>query len=493
MLYKHVVLTAAWLVGSSLLTVACAEGGAFGNASFGFGTETTTADPTVADDSVGTFNPADASAGPEGSDGQVSTGPDETTTGASTTAVGSTSIEGSSSGDGGAKCDGIALEPGEDCDGADLGGEDCASQGFDEGTLGCTVECTFDTAGCSTFTCGNGAIEGSEVCDGAQLGGQTCVSQGYDMGALGCLAGCGGYDFGGCSNIVCGNGVVEMGEICDGAQLGGQTCITQGFDGGNLGCVAGCAAYDTGGCIANCVEQDLGSVTGAGVAAGSTIGEDDTLAPNCVTGGADHVMSFTAVAAGNYVFDTFTSGYDTALAVFSDCNPGSQLACNDDTGGTLQSQVNVALGAGQTVNVVVDGYGGGTGNWVLNIQSPVPPLPACAEADLGSLIGSPVATGTTVGEDEDLAQNCGAGGVDYVLRFIAPAAATFQFDTVGSGYDTVLSLHDMCGGVAVTCNDDFFGLQSQVSYAMAAGQQVLIAVSGYAGNTGDWTLNIVQL
>ena len=45
----------------------------------------------------------------------------------------------------------------------------------------------------------------------------------------------------------------------------------------------------------------------------------------------------------------------------------------------------------------------------------------------------------------------------------------------------------------MVCNDDFVGLQSQVTLAMAAGQQVLIAMSGYAGSTGNWVLNIVQL
>jgi hypothetical protein len=491
--YKNVAHGVAGLAASSLLLVACADGGPLGNASFGFGTEMTTTNQPTEDD-AGTFNPADTSAGPGGE--ASTTGVDDgLTTGEETAGVtsstGPTSLEGTSSGDGGAKCDGVALEPGEDCDGADLGGEDCISQGFDEGTLACAADCTFDTGGCSTFTCGNGTIEGSEVCDGAQLGGQSCVSQGYDMGALGCLASCGGYDVSGCSNIVCGNGVIEAGEVCDGAQLGGQSCVSQGFDGGNLACAGGCGGYNTAGCTSNCVEQDLGGATGAGVAAGSTVGEDDTLPPSCVGGGADHVMSFTAPAAGNYTFDTAGSGYDTALAIFGDCNPGSQLACNDDAIG-LQSSVGLALAAGQTVNVVVDGFGGSTGNWILNITSPVPPPPACTELDIGSALGN-VANGSTVGEDEDLTQSCGAGGVDFVLRFVAPAAATFQFDTIGSGYDTVLSLHDTCGGAAVACNDDFSGLQSQVSYAMAAGQQVLIAVSGYAGNTGNWTLNIAQL
>jgi hypothetical protein len=124
-----------------------------------------------------------------------------------------------------------------------------------------------------------------------------------------------------------------------------------------------------------------------------------------------------------------------------------------------------------------------------------PPLPACAEQDLLSSVGSPVANGTTVGQDEDFAQTCGGGGgPDYVLRFVAPAAATFQFDTNGSAYDTVLSLHDACGGGAVVCDDDAGdGLQSLLTLPMAAGQQVLIAVSGYSGTSGNWTLNIIQL
>src|SRR5437667_4316141 len=43
--------------------------------------------------------------------------------------------------------DGVA-EPGEDCDGADLGGRTCADVGFMGGTLACTSRCRFDLAGC---------------------------------------------------------------------------------------------------------------------------------------------------------------------------------------------------------------------------------------------------------------------------------------------------------------------------------------------------------
>lgn len=37
----------------------------------------------------------------------------------------------------------------EDCDGADLAGASCATQGFADGVLACTATCAFDTSGCS--------------------------------------------------------------------------------------------------------------------------------------------------------------------------------------------------------------------------------------------------------------------------------------------------------------------------------------------------------
>lgn len=44
--------------------------------------------------------------------------------------------------------DGI-LDPGEDCDGSELGGSTCQDFGFDEGTLTCSLDCTYDTSLCT--------------------------------------------------------------------------------------------------------------------------------------------------------------------------------------------------------------------------------------------------------------------------------------------------------------------------------------------------------
>jgi len=83
------------------------------------------------------------------------------------------------------------------------------------------------------------------------------------------------------------------------------------------------------------------------------------------------------------------------------------------------------------------------------------------------------------------------GTGDVAFEWTAPAGGPYTFDLVGSDYDTVLFVQDAaCGGGELACNDDAIGLQSAVDVDLAANQTVLIAVSGYAGSTGNFTLNI---
>ncbi len=94
--------------------------------------------------------------------------------------------------------------------------------------------------------CGNGVQEEGEVCDGDDLGGETCQSQGFDGGTLACNENCNAFDTSSCYD--CGNGVQEEGEVCDGDDLGGETCQSQGFDGGTLACNETCDGFDTSDC-----------------------------------------------------------------------------------------------------------------------------------------------------------------------------------------------------------------------------------------------------
>lgn len=75
---------------------------------------------------------------------------------------------------GGSLCGNGVIEGAEQCDGENLGSNDCTTVGdFSGGTLRCTSGCVFDTADCVPSTeCGNGQIQNAEVCDGENLAGE---------------------------------------------------------------------------------------------------------------------------------------------------------------------------------------------------------------------------------------------------------------------------------------------------------------------------------
>ncbi|MBK8254469.1 MAG: hypothetical protein IPK82_17605 [Polyangiaceae bacterium] len=119
-------------------------------------------------------------------------------------------------------CDGAAVEPGEDCDGADLGGFSCQDFGYDDPTGLACVDCQPDSSGCLS-SCDGNALEPGEECDGADLNGKSCLDYGYASPAgLGCTQNC-TLSSAACT-ASCGNGVVEPGESCDGSAPVGATC-----------------------------------------------------------------------------------------------------------------------------------------------------------------------------------------------------------------------------------------------------------------------------
>jgi len=87
------------------------------------------------------------------------------------------------------ECGNDIAEGSEQCDGPDWNDQTCVSlgRGFIGGTLACDSLCTFNTAGCTAgTTCGNGQIEIGEACDGSNMGGKTCLTEGYNNGVLSC-------------------------------------------------------------------------------------------------------------------------------------------------------------------------------------------------------------------------------------------------------------------------------------------------------------------
>ena len=116
----------------------------------------------------------------------------------------------------------------------------------------------FSFAGCGG-TCGNDVIEGNEVCDGTDLGGATCGSEGCSGGTLACNPTCSGFDTSSCTGCPpCDNdGVCDPGEDCNGCA---SDCIggtTPGAVCGNGVCEAG-DGEDCVSCAADCNGRQSG-------------------------------------------------------------------------------------------------------------------------------------------------------------------------------------------------------------------------------------------
>lgn len=146
------------------------------------------------------------------------------------------------------------VDPGEECDLAELQGASCASLQYHrvEGVLRCGGDCRYDPSDCGGTRCGDGMLQSTfgEECDGADLGSQTCVGLGYQGGALACSSSC-HLDVSGCENA-CGDGVIQAAnEDCEANDLNGATCQSLGFYTGILACGADCR-FDLTPCAGRC-------------------------------------------------------------------------------------------------------------------------------------------------------------------------------------------------------------------------------------------------
>jgi hypothetical protein len=116
---------------------------------------------------------------------------------------------------------------------------------------------------------------------------------------------------------------------------------------------------------------------------------------------------------------------------------------------------------------------------------------------------TPIGEGTFGGETftatNDGSASCGAseGSPDVWFRYVATADGRIVANSVGSDYDTVLSVHDPtingCPGEEsdeITCNDDCVDVQSCVGFDVISGNEYLIRMSGFDSETGNFVLNV---
>ncbi len=184
------------------------------------------------------------------------------------------------------------------------------------------------------------------------------------------------------------------------------------------------------------------------------------------------------------------SSYDTELGIFTGtCSSLNCVTANDDFCG-LQSQVTFATTLGTTYYVLVTGFSSGSGAFTLNYSS-TPSNDLCTGAitiNCGQTLSGNTACATI-----DNVAFCGttlntAPGVWYT--FVGDGS-TVTMSLCGSSYDTKIgAFRGSCG--ALTCvagNDDFCGLQSQITFGTIAGVNYYILVTGFSTATGNFVLN----
>jgi hypothetical protein len=100
----------------------------------------------------------------------------------------------------------------------------------------------------------------------------------------------------------------------------------------------------------------------------TTAGQPDTFQTSCIGGNApDRTYHFFAPFAGVFVFDMEGSQYDTTLEILNGTCGGPSLDCNDDFESTA-SHLELFLEQDQLVTIVVDGFQGDFGDFVLRIE-----------------------------------------------------------------------------------------------------------------------------
>ena len=311
------------------------------------------------------------------------------------------------------------------------------------------------------------------------------------------------------------NITLDLDEVCDNDSDDDLDGLTDCTD-------PDCAADDACAGV-DCPGESLGRGLGE-VADGDTAGESYGFTSSCGGNGPDVTYQWTAPSSGGFRFDA-DADFDVDIAVRESCD-GAELGCGTAGFTTLD------LIEGDSVTIVVDGEDADEfGEYVLSIielesgrcddgadnddddaedcfdidcaTDDACLFDGCAEDDLGSELGT-IATGALTDFPYAYTASCGdaAGGEpaggrnapDAFFTWSAPFSGTFTFDTLGSDYDTLLTILDGdCGGDEIACNDDAFSgdirTRSSITLDLAEGASITIVVGGWGSSTGDFVLN----
>ncbi len=71
-----------------------------------------------------------------------------------------------------------------------------------------------------------------------------------------------------------------------------------------------------------------------------------------------------------------------------------------------------------------------------------------------------------------------------------PEFVTFSLCDGGTGYDSLLRVFDACGGTEIAVNDDFCGLQSELTFTSDGTSTYYVMIEGFASGSGVYSLEV---
>lgn len=199
---------------------------------------------------------------------------------------------------------------------------------------------------------------------------------------------------------------------------------------------------------------------------------------------------------------------DLTCNVYSECT--QTITVIDNTNPVINKNVNLP-----TIYLVAD-----AGSCSSDFDPPPPVLQTtdnctapenltflCSRSDNAGASGAdtcldctPVGNGIFFGDTSDNTESdnsscIGSATIDEWYCYTAPCTDIATASLCGSSYNTTIAVFDACGGNELACNDDsdFCGpgsVQSEVSWAAAAGQTYYIRVSGFNNSTGAFSLEL---
>ncbi len=215
-------------------------------------------------------------------------------------------------------------------------------------------------------------------------------------------------------------------------------------------------------------------------------------------------FKWTPTVSGSATVDTFGSGFDTVLAIYSGTafSDFLEIASNDDSSESsfFESKTFFFAELGETYWIAVDGYSDRVGSAILNVSFDSPVADNVADA-----IGLFVEKGESIhlsnfndGASSEPGEPAHGGNStpnrSVWYKWTAPEDGDVFLDTIGSEFQTALAVYTGSPffdfPLVASSNSDDEGEFSRLSFAATEGETYWIAIDSESFGSGAFFLNL---